>query len=113
MPAAIAVSSVNIPVGTYAAYVHSHPLDDVIKTSNYTGTSSDAVIVCNSVTPITITLPLASASKQVIDIANVNTGAVTVIGMSNNTINGDLTQVVDQWANMTVYDYVANKWLIR
>lgn len=84
----------------------------VTKTSGYTATTGDDVIVCNSTTAFTVTLPAATGSGQTYAISNINTGAITLEGDSSDTINGDLNQTIDQWACIQVVDYAANAWVI-
>jgi hypothetical protein len=68
--------------------------------------------VCDKATAITITLPAATGSGKKYIVANINTGIATLDGNSTDLINGDQTQSIDQWASLTVVDYVANKWVI-
>ena len=83
-----------------------------IKVADYVATTTDEVIVCNKTTEIKITLPPATGSGQTYAIANVNTGVATLDGDSSDTINGDTTQTIDQWACIQVVDYITNKWII-
>lgn len=82
------------------------------KTTAYTATNTDDVIVCNSTTAFTITLPVASGSGKVYNIKNINTGAITVDGDSSDTIDGSITIVLGQWDSVTIVDYAANAWAI-
>jgi len=83
-----------------------------IKVADYVATTTDEVIVCNKTTAIKITLPPATGSGQTYAIANINTGVATLDGDSSDTINGDTTQTIDQWACIQVVDYITNKWII-
>jgi hypothetical protein len=82
------------------------------KTTTYTITKADEVIVCNSTTPFTVTLPVATGSGQTYAIKNINTGAVTVEGDSSDTIDGSLNQSLNQWDDIQLTDYAANAWVI-
>src|SRR5512139_3748344 len=84
----------------------------VIKTDTYTATSNDELIVCNKATAMTINLPAATGTGKKFSIGNVNTGQVTVDGNGSETINGETTQLVDQWACMDIVDYASGKWII-
>ena len=84
----------------------------VIATATYTATANDELIVCNRTTAMTVNLPAATGSGKRYSIANVNIGAVTVDGLLSETINGDTTQLVDQWACMDIIDYALGKWVI-
>lgn len=82
------------------------------QTTTYTVTTADEVVVCNSTTAFTVTLPAATGSGQTYAIANINTGVITLEGDGSDTINGDLNQTIDRWACIQVVDYAANAWVI-
>jgi hypothetical protein len=84
----------------------------VTKTADYTAAVNDDVIVCNKTTAMTITLPAATGSGQAYAIANINTGVVTIDASGAETINGETTQTVDQWACAQIVDYAAGAWVI-
>jgi len=83
-----------------------------VKTASYPVVVSDDIIVCNKTTAMTVTLLPASGSGKAYVIKNINTGAVTVDGDTDDTIDGVATQILGQWDAITVVDYVANKWVI-
>ena len=83
-----------------------------IKTGNYSITTSDQVIVCNSGVALTITLPVSTGSGQTFEIVNVGVGLATVNTTGADTINGDASEAVDQWAAMQVVDYTAGAYAI-
>jgi hypothetical protein len=80
-----------------------------ITSSSYAVGSSDSLIICNSSSAIAITLPTASGTGRVIQIANINTGLVTVSG---GTINGETSQSVYEDNCMDVRDYGSGVWVI-
>jgi hypothetical protein len=80
-----------------------------ITSSSYTVGSTDSLIICNSTSAIAITLPTASGTGRVIQIANINTGLVTVSG---GTINGETSQDIYEDNCMDVRDYGSNSWVI-
>lgn len=82
------------------------------KTTTYVMTTTDEVVVCNSTTAFTITLPAASGSGRTYAIKNINTGSITVDGNSSDTIDGQTTQVLGQWDAIQIVDYAANAWVI-
>lgn len=82
------------------------------KTTTYTLTGTDEVIVCNSTTAFTVTLPVASGSGQHYTIKNINTGIITVEGDTSDTIDGELNQSLDRWDSIQLVDYAANAWII-
>lgn len=75
--------------------------------------TTDDMIVCNSAIAITVNLLAATGSNRIIQISNINTGAVTVEGDGVDTVDGELTQIVYQWDTMEIKDYAANKWKIK
>jgi hypothetical protein len=112
LPSSVVVNTANIPAGTYAPFTHTHIVTTSVKTNDYIVLSTDELIVCDKATAITITLPAATGSGKKYIVANINTGIATLDGNSTDLINGDQTQSIDQWASLTVVDYVANKWVI-
>jgi hypothetical protein len=79
-------------------------------TDTYDILVTDTTIICNKTTAFTVTLPVA-ATGQVFNIKNINTGVVTVVGQGGtDTIDGETSQTIDQWACMVVQCYAANKW---
>ena len=82
-----------------------------IKTTDYTITDIDEVIVCNKATAMTITLPIATGSGQSYYINNVGAGTITV-SKSGDTINGETSQEVGQWETIELIDYGNNQWSI-
>lgn len=83
-----------------------------VVTGTYTALTSDDVIVGNSTTAFTITLPAASGGGRRYHVKNINTGTVTVDGDSSDTIDGDASQALAQWDAIILEDYAANKWVI-
>lgn len=83
------------------------------KTTTYTATSSDYIILGNHAsTPFTINLPAATGSGQVFIIKNINTAAVTVDANASETIDGSLTQVLATNNSITIVDYATGLWAI-
>jgi hypothetical protein len=83
-----------------------------IQTTTYTVLSTDNLVVCNSTTAFTVTLPAASGSGKIYHIKNINSGTITLEGNSSDTIDGDLNVPIIQWDDVSVIDYAANKWVI-
>lgn len=79
---------------------------------SYTALETDELIVCDKSTAMTITLPAATGSGQMYEIANINTGAVTLDAAGSETINGKATQTIDQWACIQCIDYASGKLVI-
>ena len=96
-----------VAFGTAASYATF-----VIQTATYTATFNDELIVCNKTTAMTINLPAATGTGKKLSIGNVNTGIVTVDANLAELINGETTQLVDQWACMDIVDYALGKWII-
>ena len=93
-------------------YTDGRVLNVVVKTSTYTATTDDDVIICNSTTAFTINLPSATGSGRRFIIKNINTGTVTVDGNSSDTIDGITTQTLGQYDSIQIVDYLANTWEI-
>jgi hypothetical protein len=83
-----------------------------IVTTNYPATVNDDIIVCNSTTAITITLPAASGSGQPIEVKNVNIGLVTVAPTGADTIDGGSSAILARWDDLNFCDYVSGAWMI-
>jgi len=83
----------------------------VAKTATYTLTVSDYLVDCTANT-FTITLPTAAGiTGRMYNIKNTGTGVITVDGDSSETIDGETTQEVSQWENLTIMSNGAN-WII-
>lgn len=82
-------------------------------TGNYTILSTDRVIVCNSSGDLTVTLPhpISSSGRHHI-IKNIGTGVVTIDGNGTDTIDGELTQALNQWDAVELMAYASGKWAI-
>jgi len=82
----------------------------VIKTTDYTITSSDSLVVSNGAT--TITLPHATGSGVIYNIKNINASSVILDGNLSETIDGELNWTIYQWENIAVCDYTTGSWVI-
>jgi hypothetical protein len=80
--------------------------------TTYAALVTDELIVCNSTSAFTVTLPVASGSGQKFYIKNINTGIITVDGNGADTIDGSASVNLLQWEAVQVVDYAANKWVI-
>jgi hypothetical protein len=81
------------------------------KTSTYTITTSDSTINCTSGT-FTVNLPTAvGITGRVFNIKNTSTGIITIDANGSETIDGELTQTVNQWENITIQSTGSN-WII-
>jgi hypothetical protein len=74
--------------------------------------ATDFDIVCDKGTAMTVNLLAATGSGRVRAITNINTGIVTVDPNGAEKINGEGTQLVNQWESMVIHDYAAGVWLI-
>jgi len=101
-----AVPHVNIPSSVKGSCT--------IITTSYNVQVNDSIIVCNSATPITVTLRLAMAYWGAIFIKNIGAGLVTVqgIGSPAETIDDEYYQELYQWDCILVIDYIIGKWII-
>ncbi len=83
----------------------------VAKTANYTATASDHTIDATA-NSFTVTLPTAvGITGRVYNIHNSGTGTITVDADGTETIEGDLTQEVNQWENLKIQSTGAN-WIV-
>jgi hypothetical protein len=83
-------------------------------TDAYTVATSDDVVLCNSTTDFTLTLPAASGNSGVLfRIKNINTNIVTVDGDGSETIDGatDLS-LSDQYESVTVVCDGTEWWVV-
>lgn len=93
---------------------HTHPtLSDstVTVTAAYQMLSTDKVVICNSVSPFTVTLPATLVGSK-FEISNINTGIVAIEGSGSDTIDGELNQSIGQWESITVRCFASNLWII-
>jgi hypothetical protein len=82
----------------------------VAKTANYIATLADTVITCDGT--FTVTLPTADGcAGREYNIKNIGTGVITVDANSTETIDGELTQTLDQWDAMAIVSN-GTGWLI-
>lgn len=79
---------------------------------SHTVTAYERVVVVNSGSAATVTLPTATGSGQVVAISSVGAGAVTVDANGSETINGALTQTLYQYEAITVCDYASGAWTV-
>jgi len=80
--------------------------------ANASPSSKDGVVVCDSATAITVSLPAAVGSGYTIYVANVNTGVVKIDGNVDETINGSAAEYLYQGDAMVLVDYATGKWVI-
>jgi hypothetical protein len=101
----------NIP---YGAITGVYKLRKTVQTgTTYSVAINIDLVVCNrATTGIAILLPAATGTGRPIVIKNINTGIATVTGSGAETIDGDVTQPLDQWDSITAVDYVTGKWVI-
>jgi hypothetical protein len=85
----------------------------VTKTTDYTTLISDEIILGNSASPITITLITAVGNTGLqYTIKNINTGQVTIDGNTTQTIDGQLTQGLNQYESLTIVSDGSNWHII-
>jgi hypothetical protein len=60
---------------------------ETVKTGNYNLTAADALVYCNSASPVTFTLPATGSTNRNMCVRNVGAGTLT-IARNGNTING-------------------------
>ena len=74
-----------------------------IITGNTTLTGTNAAVICNSASAITVTLPVASANsgKQYV-IKNKNSGTVTINATSSGLLDGQNSTTVVQYSSVNL-----------
>jgi hypothetical protein len=82
------------------------------KIADYTATSADNVIVCDSAGSITITLPVAIGKGKEFNVKSLGTGTTWIDGNAAETIDGAASVAVYQYDSITVVDYTAGSWVI-
>lgn len=83
-----------------------------VQTGTYTIPDTVAVVVCNSASDFTVTLPAATGSGQEITVKNRNTNTVTVEGDDSDSIDGAANTTLTSNQRVTVLDYAAGQWAI-
>ena len=83
-------------------------------TSNYTVLNSDSTILINSTSAINVTLPDAtSLNGRIFTLKNINTGNVTVLTTSSQTIDGAASQsIATQYSKISIQSDGTNWWII-
>jgi hypothetical protein len=79
---------------------------------DYTILAADDIIICNSATPITLSIPAGTASNRRLIIKNIGAGTVTLSGGETDVIDSVPTYDLYQYDAATILDYSANNWLI-
>ena len=98
--------------GTYWIRRPANSQNIAIKTADYLISASDYFVICNKATAMTITLPAASGSGKSYMIKSIGVGKVTLDANSAETIDGELTQTLNQWDCINIVDYASGAWLI-
>jgi hypothetical protein len=83
-----------------------------VVTDTTTELDMDDTIICNKASAMTVNLLIALGTGRVVTISNINTGIVTVDGNTTDTIDGELTQAIDQWETLVIQDYAVGKFKI-
>ena len=83
----------------------------IIVTENYDVTIYDEIILCDSSSPITVTILDGIGSKQNLTIKNIGSGQVTC-SRAGNTIDNQVEQFLDKFDSISIIDYAISKWSI-
>lgn len=90
-----------------------HRYNVVRVTGDYTVTTNDDVIISDTSGNNTVTLFPATGSGSKVDIAQVNTGVVTIEGDGSDTIDGNANKsIAVRMTSYTLCDYETGKWKI-
>lgn len=83
-----------------------------VQTGTYTIPDTVAVVICNSASDFTVTLPPATGSGQTITVKNRNTNTVTVEGDSSDNVDGSANTTLTAGQKATFIDYASGEWAI-
>jgi hypothetical protein len=81
-----------------------------VETGTYLIKVTDYKVACNGT--FVATLPDAVFGQEFV-ISNVGTGIITITADAGDTINGEASQLLYEGSSMSIYCYVANKWIIE
>lgn len=84
----------------------------LLKTGDYTIAVTDDTVIYNKATAIVAQLPAATGSGIQLTIKNVGAGACTITRAGSDTIDGETTQVLQQYEGCTVIDYASGLWAV-
>lgn len=81
--------------------------------TNYVIEINDSVILSNSSSDVTLTLPLASTiTGKSFEIKNINTGAVNIVGTGGQTIDGYANLVIQYKNSMLGVRSIGTSWMV-
>ena len=108
VPTGVSLTADTIQAATYQG---GFPVTTV--TANTTASQSAGLILCNSASAITITLPQSAAQAGArFTVKNINTGVVTVVGASGNTDGAANFSIPTQYQTNTFSSDGTNYWII-
>jgi hypothetical protein len=82
-------------------------------TGTATALITDRIIICNSASAFTVTLPAAAdRTGHILDIKNINAGIVTVDGDSAETVDDMANQTISKYDSITVVSDGSEWWII-
>ena len=81
-------------------------------TDSTTIATTDDILVCNKATAMTVTLIAATGTEQRFYIKNIGAGDVTVARAGSDTIDGETSQTVSQYACLEIVDSSTGVWSI-
>ena len=82
------------------------------KTTDYTATSADNVIICDSAGSVTITLPNAVGKGKEFSVKSIGLGTTWIDGSGAESIDGAASVPVYQYDSITVVDYTVGSWVV-
>ena len=103
--------AVKVQTADWNAWVSLSNTKVVSKTTTYTATTSEGIILCSGT--FTVTLPTAVGIQgKMFNIKNTGTGTITIDGDGTETIDGELTQELGvQYDSVTLTSNGSN-WFI-
>lgn len=81
------------------------------ETTSYTILANDDIILADSASPITFTLPEASGSGITYIVKNINSGSLLLDGDGTDQVDGGTGTTLAQWESVTVLDYSTGQWI--
>jgi hypothetical protein len=75
-------------------------------------TTDNQVVICNSGSALTLTLPSTVGSNEVYYIKNIGAGAVTITSTGPDLIDGASTKVLAQYESANLLDYTVGVWIV-
>lgn len=84
---------------------------ETVKTTNYTATATDAIIVMNATT-LTLSLPASPATNQLLFVRNNFAGNLTIARNGSGNINGAAADLTVGASTSLILHYTGTQWWV-